>query len=275
MTVCIDCHSQPADFEETTAVLDYLREQEVPVFVLGGGANILVSDKGIRGAVLDTGSLDSVSVSVSGTSVRTGAGKDISSLALETAEKGLSGLHAFYGMPGSIGGAVFMNARCYDEEISYLFKEAVVYTGGEIKTVPFDKGEWGYKKSPFQTGGGIILETLFQLVPGDPVKLKSHAEEIYKDRQEKGHFRAPCAGSVFKNNRAFGEPSGKIIDRLGFRGFQIGRAAVSDWHANIFINKGGASASEIRDLILHVQNRVKEETGFFLEPEVLFVGDWE
>jgi UDP-N-acetylmuramate dehydrogenase len=268
-----DMYIVPSSEDETVKVLRFLETEELPFFILGGGANILVADRGIRGVVIDMGSLNRVTVS--GTEVRAGAGKSISDLALETARKGLSGLHVFYGMPGSVGGAVFMNARCYDGEISSFYTEASVYCNGEISSVPFREKEWDYKHSPFRENGKIILEVLFRLQSGDPDKLTARSGEIHADRNAKGHFRTPCAGSVFKNNRAFGEPSGKIIDRLGLRGYRIGGAAVSDWHANIFINEGGASASDIRDLIFHVRNRVKEETGFSLEPEVLFVGEWE
>jgi UDP-N-acetylmuramate dehydrogenase len=267
-----DCLVLPATRDDFTGVCDFCRNEKVPLFVIGGGSNLLVSDRGIRGVTLSTAGLDRFSIE--GNTVFLGAGAVISDAALETAKRGLEGLHVFHGMPGSVGGAVYMNARCYGAEIADMFTAADLYAGGRLERAVYRPEEWDYKRSPFQKGG-VILEAVFTLNGGDAAVLTAEAESHRRDREEKGHYRAPCAGSVFKNNRNFGEPSGVIIDRCGLKGLSSGGAMVSSWHANIIVNGGGATSSDIMNLIRAVRSRVFEQTGFDLEPEIIPAGDWE
>ena len=177
-----------------------------------------------------------------------------------------------------------MNARCYDEEIAdkVLWIE-VMDREGLIYRMPMNREEWSYKHSPFQSGGGrelIILSAGFSLTPGeheglaDPGSIKKRMLEKRDDREKKGHYRAPCAGSAFKNNRSFGAPSGVLIENCGLKGRKIGAAAVAPWHANIIINEGGAKSADIRGLLDEVAAEVELSTGFRMEAEVLMVGDW-
>ena len=180
-------------------------------------------------------------------------------------------------MPGSTGGAVWMNARCYGGEIAAVLTEvAYVARDGTPGRYTPDPRDFGYKISPFQDGGRIITEVSFSVAvqPGSAPALWKQMREIEADRRSKGHFDAPCAGSIFKNDRRFGEPSGKIIDRVGLRGLRRGGAQVSPGHGNIIINTGTASAQDIRDLVTEVQDQVYRATGHLLDPEVLFLGDW-
>jgi UDP-N-acetylmuramate dehydrogenase len=182
-------------------------------------------------------------------------------------------------MPGSIGGAVYMNARCYGREIADVLTETEIidFSGkkpGHLR-LPAKKTDFGYKSSPFQRRDNFILSASFQLVQKDKALICAEMDAHRRDREDKGHYRYPCAGSVYKNNPAFGKPTGKIIDELGLRGLQKGGARVADWHGNIIINTGGSSAADIRNLINEVAARVKEATGFILEPEILFVGEWD
>ncbi|MCG8480190.1 MAG: UDP-N-acetylmuramate dehydrogenase [Spirochaetales bacterium] len=267
--------ARPQSVEQASAVLAAAASESIPVFVLGGGANIVVSDRGISGLVLYTG--DMRNVSTAGSIFRAEAGSPISDVAATAANWELRGLDFIFAMPGSVGGAVWMNARCYGGEIASILRRVEYLhsdgTPGEYVVRPED---FAYKISPFQDGKRVITAAEFNLteVPGERDALWHRMREIEEDRRAKGHFAAPCAGSIFKNNRDYGEPSGKIIDRVGLRGLQNGNAMVSAGHGNIIINTGGASAWDIRSLVTEVQKRVYRTTGFRLEPEVLFVGDW-
>jgi UDP-N-acetylmuramate dehydrogenase len=251
----------------------FSQENNIPFFVLGGGANILVSDAGIRGLTLFTGEMRKCSVQ--GNDLIAQAGITMNELAQNAFEFGLTGLEFIYGMPGTAGGALWMNARCYGGEISEIFKWAdIINEANELERIEYTKEDWSYKVSPFQNRDNIIVQCCFSLSTGEKEDINAQMNKNYTDRKEKGHFNAPCAGSVFKNNRTFGKPSGQIIDEAGLRGYKIGKAAVSDFHANIIINEGDARASDILELINFVRKNVKERTGFDLEPEVIPVGDW-
>lgn len=264
---------RPHDSQDALAVLRFARNEHLPLFVLGGGANILVSDNGIRGIVLGMTSLDGVHIS--GTSVECWAGSNMSEASWLAAKAGLAGLEFIFSMPGSVGGALWMNARCYGSSISEVLDWVEVVTDDlEIVRLTPSKNSFEYKLSPFQKTNEVILRAAFRLKEGDKDNLFREMESNRADRERKGHFVAPSAGSVFKNNRAFGDPTGKIIDRLGLRGYSVGGAKVSDYHANMIINTGGATAADIEALIQFVAQRVREELGFELEREVIPVGDW-
>jgi len=256
------------------ALLARAGAQGVPVFVLGGGANIVVADSGIPGIVLDMGGWTGEAGRTEG-GMRFRSGTELDDAARVAAEAGLSGLEFLAGMPGTVGGAVWMNARCYGREISDVLRETEgldpAVNPPEGFRLPADPAEFGYKRSPFQDRRSLILYASFRLVPGDPGAIRTEMEGYRRDRLDKGHFRFPSAGSVFKNNPAFGGPTGKIIDGLGLRGLRIGGAQVAPWHGNIIVNTGGASASDIRALTLDLAARVRAATGFELEPEILFV----
>jgi UDP-N-acetylmuramate dehydrogenase len=250
------------------------RAAGVSVFVLGGGANLVVSDRGIRGIVLDCtgyGGEEGRREGDRGQVFR--AGTPVDEAAEIAAEAGLSGLEFLAGMPGTVGGAVWMNARCYEKSVSDILIETEILDERlERLWVPAGSEDFGYKKSPFQKRDVLILSARFRLKPGDTEIIRREMGDHRRDREEKGHYRYPSAGSAFKNNRAFGAPAGKIIDELGLRGFRIGGAQVAPWHGNIIINTGGASAGDIRALVDAVREKVKAARGFDLEPEILFAG---
>jgi UDP-N-acetylmuramate dehydrogenase len=268
--------------EYAALLLGLARDAGIPVFILGGGANIVVADRGIRGIVLDmtgwTGwRCQSPNRCQSPVFVRSGTAVD--TLVTELAASGLGGLEFLAGMPGSVGGAVWMNARCYEKSVSDLLVETefleIPPTGAPKRvTIPFNADEFGYKKSPFQNRAGIILSACFRFQERPPEEINGEMAHYRRDREEKGHYRYPCAGSVFKNNREFGKPTGKIIDELGLRGLAIGGAQVAPFHGNIIINTGNASAADIRALTEELQKRVQSALGFKLESEILFVGEW-
>ncbi|MDR2303725.1 MAG: FAD-binding protein [Treponema sp.] len=287
------------------------RAAGIPVFILGSGANILVADRGIRGIVLDTAGWKNINPKNSierkakfsagfgwrqetdGESMVFYAGTAADEAVEAAAALGLSGLEFLAGMPGSIGGALWMNARCYGKSVSDVLVETEILefspgvehaagpqrSGGkgslpQRRLIPFNTADFGYKKSPFQGRDALILSGRFAFRPRPGAEIRREMEGYRRDREEKGHYRYPSAGSVFKNNREFGKPTGKIIDELGLRGFAAGGAQVAPFHGNIIINKGNASSADIRSLIGEVTVRVKAATGFMLEPEILFAGDW-
>jgi UDP-N-acetylmuramate dehydrogenase len=284
--------------EYAAALLKAAGGAEVPVFILGAGANILVSDRGIRGITLDTASWRGIGKredrgtpqeARAGFSVRVCSGTSVDGLVDRLMIRGLSGLEFLAGMPGLVGGALWMNARCYGKSVSDVLLETEIidynYSYNYRKPentpealnriwVPFSAGDFGYKKSPFQNRKALILSARFAVSFRNASEIRKEVMEHRRDREEKGHYRYPSAGSAFKNNRAFGAPTGKIIDDLGLRGLRSGGAQVAPWHGNIFINTGHASAADIRSLMDEVRRRVKEEKGFDLESEVIFAGDW-
>ena len=268
-----DLFGEPETVADVVTLLEAAAEHDLPVFVLGAGANILVSDRGIRGMVLSTERLRSVRVD--GERIVAQAGCAISLVSETAAAVGLSGLAFIYSMPGSIGGAVWMNARCYGSSISDVLEWVeILDENGAVVRIDVQQDQFDYKVSPFQKRRAVILSACFRLRHGERAAILEEMEANRADRERKGHFAAPSAGSVFKNNRSFGNPSGKIIDSLGLRGYSIGGAKISDYHANMIINTGSATAFDIEALTRYVARRVKDELGYELEREVIPVGDW-
>ena len=273
-----DIFIAPETAIELKTILELLKSEGLgieEVFILGGGANLLVSDEGIRGIVIDTSRINSIKTDPEAEVLTAGAGASVDQVAEAALDAGLSGFDSFYGMPGTIGGSIWMNARCYGRSFSDILESVVFFDKtGKITESSAEDLSFDYKKSPFQKMPCIITEASFRLSKGNKKEIESNMKMNREDRKNKGHYAAPCAGSVFKNNRVFGKPSGAIIDSLGFRGYSIGQAAVSECHANIFINKGGATSLDIFRLIKHVSDKVFNEYGFRLEPEVQFIGQF-
>jgi UDP-N-acetylmuramate dehydrogenase len=261
----------PKDIEALIKAREAAIQAGLKCFILGGGANVLFPDSGYKGVIIATGGLDQIFLETNGL-LHAGCGAAISDVAQFASSAGRAGLQFFYSMPGSTGGAIYMNARCYNASISDALKAAVYLDReGNVCTLETEAGGFGYKKSPFQTNGGIILEGIFATTCGNAETLGREMEGYKADREAKGHFAYPCAGSVFKNNREFGLPSGKIIDNLGLRGYTVGGAKISEHHANIIVNSGHATAQDVKDLVSLVQERVKEAFGFRLEREIIYV----
>lgn len=291
---------RPVNEEDLQTLCLFFAEHGVPFYLLGGGSNLVIADRGVRGAVISLSAFTTIgiepSVSPAGepdaetaVQVRCGAGVAVDDLVRWCRDHSLAGLERFSGLPGSVGGAVFMNARCYEREIADVFfsSKNMVFSddGCTLEETVFQAQHWSYKKSPFQDrcgtspfelsrGGRCILSAVFNLHPGDPHWLDAEMARYLADRTEKGHFRYPSAGSMFKNNHRFGMPSGKIIDEAGLRGFRVGGACVAPWHGNIVINDCDGSAADVRSLVEQVRKAVQVRTGFDLECEVVFAGEW-
>jgi UDP-N-acetylmuramate dehydrogenase len=247
----------PADPTELVRLYQLCLEYKFPFFILGGGANLLVSDAGIEGLVIDTTRVTGITCEQE--QVQAWAGTPMSELAAETVRRGLKGLETFYAMPGSVGGSIWMNARCYGVALSDVLESVEsVDARGRVRQVPLDPAAYAYKVSPFQKERSLILRGTFRLKPqADATALLETMQGYEKDRREKGHFLYPSAGSVFKNNHAFGEPTGKLIDALGLKGLSFGGARVSELHGNFIVNTGTATAQDIAALIRLVKEKVK------------------
>ncbi|MDR2964715.1 MAG: UDP-N-acetylmuramate dehydrogenase [Treponema sp.] len=275
-----DCYIKPSDDNFPLFCADIInkaRTAGIPVFILGGGANIVVSDSGIRGIVLDTtawkGQCNDNQPVVNRLVFRSGTTMD--EACEYAAEAGLTGLEFLAGMPGTIGGAVWMNARCYGKEISDCLSSVKIFNFNSSAFSEYsieDKKGFDYKKSPFQEMDCLILSAAFDLKPGNKEQIICEMDKNRRDRKEKGHYLFPCAGSAFKNNSDFGKPTGQIIDELGLRGMTMGGAQIAPFHGNIVINKDNAAAADIKALMDKTAAIVKEKTGFELEPEIIFAG---
>ncbi|MCX7030088.1 MAG: UDP-N-acetylmuramate dehydrogenase, partial [Spirochaetes bacterium] len=190
-------------------------------------------------------------------------------------DRGLSGLEFAASLPGSVGGAVWMNARCYEREVADALETVESLDAGLVpRRRRVEPGEWGYKRSPFQSTTEVILRAVFRLVSGDPRIIDEAMQRHRQDREAKGHFLHPCAGSVFKNDRSFGKSTGRLIDELGLKGLAIGGAQVAPYHGNIIVNLGDATAADVRTLIERVERAVFDRLGLRLEREVILAGDW-
>jgi UDP-N-acetylmuramate dehydrogenase len=268
-----DIYARPSDRDDLAELLALADREGLPVFILGGGANILVSDLGIRGLVIDMA--DFSGIEVKDTWVIGGCGTPVSSIAEAASVASLAGMEFIYRMPGSLGGALWMNARCYGRSIGDI-PGWIEYFDPQLNEcrleLPADS--FGYKISPFQKNGAILLRAGFQLVHDDPGSILMRMKEVEEDRRAKGHFEYPSAGSVFKNNRSYGQPTGAILDRLGLKGTKHGSAQIAPFHANIIINTGGATAEDVAFLVSYARETAYKQDGIELEPEIRFVGEW-
>ena len=264
---------EPPDTQRLAAVLKLIKRFNIPYFVMGNGSNLLVGDKGIRGAVIKIGNGMS-ECDTDGTQITAQSGIKLSRLANTALKNGLCGLEFASGIPGTLGGAVFMNAGAYGGEMKDVISH-VKYVSSkdcEIHTLTVQECSFGYRKSAFSDGDKIVTEAVLNLENGDMDEIKASMAELSAKRAEKQPIDKPSAGSTFK--RPEGYFAGTLIQDAGLKGLSIGGAEVSQKHAGFVINKGGATAADVRALIEEVQNRVMIKFGVHLEPEVKFVGEF-
>lgn len=258
--------------EELTAVLPLAGEKEIPVTVLGNGSNVLVCDEGIRGIVLAIGKgMDTLSIE--GNIIRAEAGCLLSKVSNAAAEAGLSGLEFAAGIPGSIGGAVVMNAGAYGGEIKDVLLEAGVLTAeGKKKRLTAEELALSYRHSCIPKKQYIVTDAVFQLTSESREEIRSRMEELKQKRVLKQPLEYPSAGSTFK--RPEGYFAGKLIQDAGLCGYTVGEAQISKKHCGFVINTGKATAAQVRQLIGDVQDKVFEQFQVRLEPEVKLLGEW-
>lgn len=268
----------PADFfvtpkakEEVRDVIRICKEAGMPYYIIGNGSNLLVSDAGYRGVIVQIYK-EMNEVKVEGDLVKAQAGALLSGIATKALGAELSGFEFASGIPGTIGGACVMNAGAYGGEMKDVLESVTVLTGkGKIIELGRNELELGYRTSVIAKKGYIVLGAALKLERGDGEKIKTYMDELKEKRVTKQPLEYPSAGSTFK--RPEGYFAGKLIEDAGLRGFQVGGAQVSEKHCGFVINRDHAAAADIMELMRQVQIRVKENSGVDLEPEVKRLGD--
>ena len=268
----------PADFfvipkakEEVRDVIRICKEAGMPYYIIGNGSNLLVSDAGYRGVIVQIYK-EMNEVKVEGDLVKAQAGALLSGIAAKALGAELSGFEFASGIPGTIGGACVMNAGAYGGEMKDVLESVTVLTGeGKIIELGRNELELGYRTSVIAKKGYIVLGAVVKLERGDGEKIKTYMDELKEKRVTKQPLEYPSAGSTFK--RPEGYFAGKLIEDAGLRGFQVGGAQVSEKHCGFVINRDHATAADIMELMRQVQIRVKENSGVDLEPEVKRLGD--
>lgn len=257
--------------EELSKLIKLANETNTPFTVIGNGSNVLASDKGIRGLVIEIGS-GMRKCTVEGNTIYAQAGVLLSKLAAVALQNSLSGMEEISGVPGTLGGGIYMNAGAYGGEIKNVVKNVTyVDSEGEICTIDNSECSFGYRQSVFSQGKGYVVSAVIELKPADSSKILEKMNEYKKRRTEKQPISYPSAGSTFK--RPEGYFAGTLIEEAGLKGFSIGGAMVSTLHAGFVINNGGATCEEVLALIEYIQQTVKEKFGVELEPEVKLLGE--
>lgn len=258
--------------EELADIIKYLKQTEHSYFILGNGSNLLVGDKGYEGVILHLGERFS-EIRAEGGTLTVQAGALLSAAAREAARLGLSGMEFASGIPGTIGGAVVMNAGAYDGEMKQIISMVTVMTDeGEILELDNETMEFGYRTSIIKNRPFIVLSARLELKKGNPEEIKEKMEDFGNRRRSKQPLEYPSAGSTFK--RPEGYFAGKLIMDAGFRGYRIGGAQVSEKHCGFIINVGNASAADISELMDEVIEGVKEKFDVTLEPEIIRIGSF-
>ncbi|MCR5774541.1 MAG: UDP-N-acetylmuramate dehydrogenase [Lachnospiraceae bacterium] len=275
---------QPHTEEELVVISDVLERYDVPWYVTGNGSNLLVSDSGYDGVIINTLGLRSTGDEISFfsenpiegdecTGIRVRAGVLLSRVANAAMERGLTGLEFASGIPGSVGGAVVMNAGAYGGEISQVIgNTTVISSGGKSEILTKEELKLGYRDSIFKHERHICYEVDFHLKKGDRNQIKATMQDMNEKRRAKQPLEYPSAGSTFK--RPEGHFAGKLIMEAGLAGYSIGGARVSEKHCGFIINAGGATATDIKNLMDHVAKKVFENSGIMLEREVCLLGDF-
>lgn len=262
----------PSSSEEVKGILEICKEESLQYFILGNGSNLLVSDEGYRGVIIQL-YRNYGGLTVEGTEIRAGAGVLLSQIAATARNESLTGFEFAGGIPGTLGGAVVMNAGAYGGELKDVLKEAVVMDReGNIFTVPVEKLAMGYRTSLVKTAGYLVLEAVISLKKGSQEEIRDTMKDLTDRRISKQPLEYPSAGSTFK--RPEGYFAGKLIMDAGLRGYQVGDAQVSEKHCGFVINKGNATAADVLTLIENVREKVQEQFGVTLEPEVKFLGEF-
>lgn len=258
--------------EQLQDVLKTAKANDVPVTIIGNGSNLLVGDKGIRGLVISFGK-EAEALSVEGTQMTMGAGCLLSKAAAEAAKRGLSGMEFAAGIPGSLGGAIVMNAGAYGGEMKDVVLNCTVLTPeGKVKELTAKELEFSYRHSCVSERHYIVLSATVQLKPREESLIREEMADYRDRRVEKQPLEYPSAGSTFK--RPEGYFAGKLIQDAGLRGYSVGGAQISEKHCGFVINQGNASAADVLQLMQNVQDKVYEVFQVKLEPEVKMIGEF-
>lgn len=261
---------RPRSRAELQAAMTLCREAGEEPFILGRGSNLLVSDSGIARPVIQLDG-DFTAITREGNTLRCGAGASLIAVCRAAAENSLSGIEWGYGIPGSLGGGVYMNAGAYGGEMKDILTEVTFLDeAGEYRTLPAAELSLSYRHSIFEDRPGtVIVGAVLTLTPGDPAAIRAAMEDYMSRRREKQPLEYGSAGSTFK--RPVGNYASALVDQCGLKGLSVGGAEVSRKHAGFIINRGGATAADVRELIAEVQRIVLEKTGYTLECEIKYI----
>lgn len=260
----------PENREEVGEAIVFAKEKQLPYYVIGKGSNMLFSDQGYLGVVIEIGKgMEALRIKEDGTVIAE-AGISLGAMSLQLAREGWAGFAFAGGIPGTLGGAITMNAGAYGGEIKDCILSAKVMTpDGKIVELTKDELELGYRTSVIQKKSYLVLEGTFRFTQGDPDEIQKAIRELNQRRRDKQPLEYPSAGSTFK--RPEGYFAGKLIEDAGLRGYRVGDAQVSEKHCGFVVNRGEATSEEVRQLIVDVQKKVMETFGVKLEPEVRIV----
>lgn len=262
----------PQTTEEIADVIKLCRQEEIPWYIVGNGSNLLVADEGVRGVVIQL-LRNFNQIQVEGCQIRMQAGAQNAAVAKRALDASLTGFEFAAGIPGTIGGAVVMNAGAYGGEMKDILKEVTVLDpNGMIRTIPAEELELGYRTSIIARKGYVVLEAVIVFKTGDPKEIKAAMDELKEKRVTKQPLEYPSAGSTFK--RPEGYFAGKLIMDAGLRGFSVGGAQISEKHCGFVINKGNATAKDVTELMDETKKIVMEKFGVALEPEVKRLGQF-
>ena len=262
----------PGNLEEVQRILEICRTEDLPYFILGNGSNLLVSDRGYRGVVIQL-DRNFGEVKVEGTEIHASAGALLSTIAVAARRASLTGFEFAGGIPGTLGGAVVMNAGAYGGEMKDVLRKVMVMDqSGKVFEIPAEELQMGYRTSIIKTAGYIVLGAVLSLKEGNLEEIKMLTRKLSEQRTSKQPLEYPSAGSTFK--RPEGYFAGKLIMDSGLRGYRVGGAQVSEKHCGFVINTGDAIAEDVRSLMKHVTEIVYAKFGVTLEPEVKFLGEF-
>lgn len=262
----------PDDKEQVRGIVEICREENIPYYIIGNGSNLLVSDKGYRGAVIQLYTQMS-KIRPEGEKIYAQAGASLAKIAAAALKEELTGFEFAAGIPGTLGGACIMNAGAYGGEMKDVLEEVTVLTKeGEIRVIRKEQLDMGYRTSAAARNGCTVLEAVIKLQKGEKDKIQKTMEELRGKRVSKQPLEYPSAGSTFK--RPEGYFAGKLIQDAGLQGCRIGGAMVSEKHCGFVVNAGGATAADVDALIKHISEKVKEHAGVTLEPEVKRLGEF-
>ena len=266
----VDILLTPKDVNQLKDSVTICKENNIPFYVIGNGSNLIVKDGGIRGVVIKVCELNKIERM--GNKIKAGTGALLKDVSAEATSASLSGFQFACGIPGSVGGAVYMNAGAYDGEISFVIESAEVLDDKqEIRVLSKEELNLGYRQSVVMQKGYIVLSATFDLTPGEHDKIQSRVNELTTRREDRQPLEYPSAGSTFK--RPEGHFAGKLIEDAGLKGYTVGGACVSEKHAGFVINKANGTAKDVLDVIHHVQEEVKRQFGVELHPEVRILGE--
>lgn len=262
---------KPKNKEIIKKLIIYLQEKQIPYIILGKGSNVLVSDEGYRGAVIKLDTDFSEIKLIDEETIDASAGTSLTQLCLFAQKNSLTGLEFAYGIPGTLGGAIYMNAGAYGGEIKDILQTVLSIDNKRIEQIhSINDLEMGYRTSRFSNTDECILSAVIKLKKGDANAIKQQMDEILAKRKDKQPLDYPSAGSTFK--RPEGTFAGLLIEQSGLKGYSVGGAQVSEKHAGFVINKGGATCKDVLELISHIKATVLEKTGYNLECEVKIIG---